>query len=223
MAMCAETPDAWFGWLAAAGTQAVTLAWVPSEKSMAPDRMLAGFVGGGGTWFVRTSHARQAPLVWHANWSFSRPPAPQQGAWTVSYCTVPYAAALPAAAGLQQVHEQLTEALTEIHAFAQAHDCGSFAECFSQALDALSTHSRHGYHRDLAPDGVLDATAAAILDACESAWVFAGMGSWNDLSFKGREQEDYDRLSERLFQVLIGAIRSAVNDFPLKRGDRNAT
>ena len=45
-----------------------------------------------------------------------------------------------------------------------------------------------------------------MLDACQHASVFGGMGSWNDQSFAGAEGEAYERVSERLFRALNRAI-----------------
>ena len=43
--------------------------------------------------------------------------------------------------------------------------------------------------------------AAQLLGAAQSAWVFGGMGSWNDLGFEGEDQALYDRLSEELYRL----------------------
>ncbi len=45
----------------------------------------------------------------------------------------------------------------------------------------------------------------------QKAWVFGGMGSWNDLWFEGEAQGEYDRVSDRLFQTVNEAIRAAAN------------
>ncbi len=50
-----------------------------------------------------------------------------------------------------------------------------------------------------------------MLAACQKAWVFGGMGSWNDMGFDGEDQKDYVRLSEALFQALNAAIVAAAN------------
>ena len=60
-------------------------------------------------------------------------------------------------------------------------------------------------------DGVTPQLETCLLDACQSAWVFGGMGSWNDLGFEGPEQTEYDRVSERLFTALNETIQSAAN------------
>ena len=70
---------------------------------------------------------------------------------------------------------------------------------------------RHGYHKDLAPDGCLPPLAVCLLDACQTAWVFGGMGSWNDMMFGGDAQAEYVRTSERLFLTLGEVIRAAAN------------
>jgi hypothetical protein len=63
----------------------------------------------------------------------------------------------------------------------------------------------------LAPDGCLTPLAIWLLDACQSAWVFGGMGSWNDMAFQGEVQVEYVRMSERLFLTLNEAIQAAAN------------
>jgi hypothetical protein len=45
-----------------------------------------------------------------------------------------------------------------------------------------------------------------MLDAAQSAWVFGGMGSWNDLGFAGAEQKEYERVSKHLYAALTDAI-----------------
>ncbi|WP_211296440.1 hypothetical protein [Paenibacillus donghaensis] len=61
--------------------------------------------------------------------------------------------------------------------------------------------------------------ARALLNAVYKAWVFGGMGSWNDsppyaAHLQGREQ-DYDRLSARLYETLLQCARGAVNSVVL--------
>jgi len=67
------------------------------------------------------------------------------------------------------------------------------------------------YHDDLAPDRALPLAATQILWAAQAAWVFGGMGSWNDLWFEGDDQSLYEQLSEDLYQLLNVAIVIAAN------------
>lgn len=64
---------------------------------------------------------------------------------------------------------------------------------------------------ELLPDDGYSAEARRLLAAARSAYVFGGMGSWNDLGFEGAVQERYDRLSRDLFGTVLIAIASAVN------------
>lgn len=68
-----------------------------------------------------------------------------------------------------------------------------------------------GITKDLVLNGVVPELATFLLDACQSAWVFGGMGSWNDMSFEGADQAEYDRLSEELFNTLNETIQTAAN------------
>ena len=54
--------------------------------------------------------------------------------------------------------------------------------------------------------------AKQLLGAVLAAWVFGGMGSWNDLGlFDGNDQQEYTELSDELFVLLNQAISVAVN------------
>ena len=53
--------------------------------------------------------------------------------------------------------------------------------------------------------------ATSMLKASMSAWVFGGMGSWNDMGFGGATQQEYEKVSEQLFDVLNEAIGVAAS------------
>jgi hypothetical protein len=46
--------------------------------------------------------------------------------------------------------------------------------------------------------------------ACQHAWVFGGMGSWNDVSFDAKPGE-YERVSEQLHRALLQGILAGAN------------
>jgi len=82
-------------------------------------------------------------------------------------------------------------------------------------METLNSHGakRHGYHKDLVVNGVVPELATCLLDACQSAWVFGGMGCWNDMSFESTDQAEYDRLSEELFNALNRSNLGTPNRF----------
>jgi len=112
---------------------------------------------------------------------------------------------------LKLAAQDLEQSLQEVRAFSAKVKTDWFTKCFDDALDTLASKgsSRHGYHQDIAPKGFLTSESAMLLDACQKAWVFGGMGSWNDLGFEGEDQKTYERVSERLFQTVNAAIEQA--------------
>jgi len=175
--------------------------------------MSAGFVGGGGQWMLAVSYPAGVSDYWLARWEVWNQQAPEQRIWRVTYCHV--------ARGLTPPPEDQNEseaktafeaALTRIHAFSSKHNCDGFTGCFERAIQSLREESStHGYHKDLYLPGSLTKSAESMLDAAQSAWVFGGMGSWNDMGFDGEEQHEYEAASDQLFTAVNNAICAATN------------
>jgi len=212
MEQVAPDPDAWFHRLAASGARSVRIAYERSESPTIPDRMSAGFVGGGGRWHLEASddNGREA---WLGDWHVWSQQAADGRIWRVRYRGIDVSATpAPAAPSLPAARQALLDALQRIEAFARAHDTAGFVESFEQARRRLESDAGDaGFHRDLAPPGLLPSAAAAVLDAAQSAWVFGGMGSWNDQSFDGAAGAEYEAASEQLFNTTITAICAATN------------
>jgi len=208
----AGSPDAWFAYLKAAGILSIRLSRRPQNHPIS-DRMSAGVVGGAGTWAMEAAQPTGKSAVWVSRWEVWDHNAPDRRIWRVSYGRVSKIRAASAAADLQALAGRFRSALGEIHRFSEQHGCGGFSVCFSKAMDTLDSggERRHGYHQDLAPDGCLPSLPLGLLDACQSAWVFGGMGSWNDMAFAGEAQVEYERTSRRLFLILTDVIQAATN------------
>lgn len=210
----AATPNAWFEHLKSKGVVGIRLSRTPQNRPGISDRMSSGFVGGGGTWAMEAVQPDGKAAVWLSRWSVWNQNAPEHRIWRVEYARV---AEIPRRTAdgtdLESARTRLRSALREIHRFSEKHDCGGFTACFAHAMETLDLggEKRHGYHRDLVVNGVAPELATSLLDACQSAWVFGGMGSWNDLGFEGADQGEYDRVSEQLFAVLTETIQTAAN------------
>jgi hypothetical protein len=66
---------------------------------------------------------------------------------------------------------------------------------------------------DYLPSNCYSLEAKQILVACDQAWVFGGMGSWNDVV----NVDDYDlyrRLTNNLFDTLNNSVAAAINSYP---------
>jgi hypothetical protein len=59
---------------------------------------------------------------------------------------------------------------------------------------------------------VLSEATLSLLEAAQSACVFGGMASWNDLVFEGDAEAEYDRVSADLYARAIEVICAATNE-----------
>jgi hypothetical protein len=177
------------------------------------DRAGTGFVGGGSRWIIEAVGA-SANSLWESTWDLGDTNAPNQKIWRVTYDCIAtkWTAASPPSRSLEDVRGDLASALDDIARFAQRNNLG-FTEYFLQGRAALNAKDpfTHAYHHDLSPPGLLSLEALQILGSCQAAWVFGGMGSWNDGAYGGNLTAEGDRLSERLFKCLQEALVAAAN------------
>lgn len=208
----ASSPEAFFANLKSRGARGIRLSQAQQNNSRIADRLSAGFVGGGGTWTMEVLFPRELSEFWIARWEVGNQNAPDRRIWRVTYGRLSQGKSKPSAAGeLTPAIQELEQSLQDIRTFSERQKLDAFTKSFAEALDTIATQgaARHGYHQDLAPPGFLSDQAAMLLDACQSAWVFGGMGSWSDLGFAGEDQKTYERVSDRLFQAVNSAIAAA--------------
>jgi len=209
----AKSPGEWFPYLQGKDARGIRLVHQAENAARISDRMSAGLVGGGGTWSMEVLLPKDRSESWQARWQVWNQKDPDRRIWRVIYGRAAVAASKPyARQNLEATALRLLEALREIHGFSERHSCGAFTNAFEQAISSLTSPQRHGYHKDLSPPGLLPNRAEAVLDAAQSAWVFGGMGSWNDLGFEGENVKEYERVSDQLFRKLTEAICVATNE-----------
>ena len=70
------------------------------------------------------------------------------------------------------------------------------------------------YHRDLFPDHCYSEASRRFASMAQAAWVFGGMGSWNDLGFSEPEiHSEFEQISRDLFAaVMLACVASANAD-----------
>lgn len=211
--LVANTPDDWLAHEAIPGRSAV-LEHYRVDGPYISDRNSAGFVGGGGQWFLAVA-ANGRKDVWQASWEVGDQKAAEQRIWRVRYGLIAEQDdhALPKLRSVDLLCDELRRTLAAIAAFAEVHRLEGFAACFNRASRCLSLDDpfAEGAVRDLSPKGLLSLAAQQLLAACQAAWVFGGMGSWNDLAFEGAEQARYEQLSDGLFNLLNEGICISVN------------
>ncbi len=205
----APTPDEWLAREAQPGRRALVAHQCFEDPGAC--RTSAGMIGGGGRWQLQIASAGRTD-VWESHWQVGNRDAPERRIWRVSYAPAgnPIPPALdPPDAVLSNLQKTLAEAL----AFCTTHCLGGFAVRFSTAAECLASADPFSlvFHRDLAPAGLLSLPSQQLLAACQAAWVFGGMGSWNDQGFEGATQLRYEALSNELFALLNRAICAAIN------------
>ena len=211
----AQDPASWLEELRRGRVNAIRMNYMPSGQNLsgATDRMLVGFVAGGGRWLLETTGPNGSDY-WEGRWEVGDQNRTDRKIWRVTYGRI--AANQPpsphASNDLQSLKQRLAKNLTEISAFAHHQKLDGFAEAFEAGLSNLtsSAPSTDLYHNDLLTTS-MSATAAQLLSAAQSSWVFGGMGSWNDLGFDGEDQRTYEDLSEDLYKLLNDTIVSAAN------------
>lgn len=210
----AKTPDEWFAYLKMRNARGVQLHLTKANDPRIPDRIAAAFVGGGGTWAMEVFLPDDRSEQWIARWDAGNPKAPDQRVWRVTYGRIAELKATPAKqADLAKVAKELDQALREAREFSKKQKLVGFEKMFANALETLDSKGEKlkSKQKDFPPAGNLPLEAKTLLDACQSAWVFGGMGSWNDLIFKGEEGKEYNRISDHLYNSINQAIESATN------------
>ena len=169
----AATPDEWFKYLASRGAQGIRLSNSPQYHPYFLDRIFSRS-SDAGSWAMEVLFKNGQSQYWIVNWNVWNQEAPQNKIWRVTYQKISEGSTPHhAPSDLEKMRSRFLISLSEIRKFSAEHDCKGFTECFQKALDTLGApQSRQlGYHKDLAPPGALSECAAAILDACQCAWV----------------------------------------------------
>jgi hypothetical protein len=216
----ADDPPAWFARLKKDGVYAIRLIYGPAEgkklgdKQIA-DRMLVGFVGGGGRWLIETISPNGSDF-WEARWEVGDQNRADSRIWRVTYGRI--ASNQPTlerqVIDTHELKSRLASSLAAIGNFARMRKFKGFARAFDAGLAQLNAQDPYKSARrsNLVPDQeALPLVAAQLLGAAQAAWVFGGMGSWNDLWVEGDDQSLYEQLSEDLYHLLNDAIAAAAN------------
>lgn len=116
----------------------------------------------------------------------------------------------------QDVKRRMSELLAELAEFAEAKNLEGFSRQFEVAkmmLDSPNPEQESSLAGLIPVDNYSLVAKQNIFSACR-AWVFGGMGSWSDLTFRSEEDyEMYRRLSKKLYKSINEAIMAGVNTF----------
>jgi len=166
-----------------------------------------GFANGG-HWYLLATGSPQAE-EWGATWSVIEPRPADNRIWAVRYAGTMADGAAPLQPGVAQAGSALDRALTDARDFAQRLGELDWATQFDEAITL--TGDRPPYQPDLMDPSFPD-DARRLIAKASRAWVFGGMGSWNDLGFADEaKRAEHAEISRLLFATLLQACIAAVN------------
>jgi hypothetical protein len=188
----------------------------PQQTIPISERESVGFVGGGPAWIIEALGAEGSAL-WQGHDRLGDRRDPERKIWLNTYLRSAGARletrAQPLGRGmvLQAASRALQDALAEIESLASLI-APAWSETFASARETLNADKPDAFHHaDIADYARFSAAQRQILAAVSAAWVFGGMGSWNDMVAPAAHASDYERLSEALFDALIDAICALAN------------
>ncbi len=207
----APDPLEWFAALASEGRRGVRVSIGPAERlAGAPDipaHQLSGFLCGGPVWRLEAVGATSS-AYWRAlDEVYDDPPADKPS----GVQCVRLAEGVAADGDVPDLAAALVEFEAALPPMIAIADQGleNFADLFRTAQRFLSDPQAiwpaQGYYLDFQRWARFDARRMRILAAVTHAWVFGGMGSWNDV---GPDGPDTERLFTALQKVCAGLANS---------------
>ncbi|KKM83187.1 hypothetical protein LCGC14_1311900 [marine sediment metagenome] len=204
----ASKPNEWFEYLRTNDVINLKLHFPPTGG----DRISASMIGGGGKWIIEAFKGSLSD-VWEGRWNFN-PSGDETRIWSVTYglTSKNYNLPLIEYPPLEYWHKELIVGITKLKKFAIKQSLDQFIDIFQNALDCIASDDPLSLiiHNDLVPAEKYERKAKQIFAACTKAWIVA-MVNWNDLSFKGKIQKEYTKLSNNLYLKICRAIMVATN------------
>lgn len=208
-------------WVRRVEADAVDRVWLavpsldPEERREGPPASVrAAFAGGvlGGLLATGTGGSR----LWQADWHVGDREAPESRIWVVRYQSRPVA-----------IEPQRPDVFDTAHTLDQTLErAARFSERQGLHWGTLFTRARQHWSGaadpawpdpdQLFPPGWPDPDSRRLAAMAATAWVFGGMGSWNDLGFVDQAaQTEYEQISRDLYAAVLRACVAAANvDLP---------
>lgn len=209
----ADRPEQWLRGLREMGATAVGLDAIGqldnADPTRLPEHVAVAFVGGLSATLVTGDSVAQR---WGLQWTVtSGEGAPDNRIWSVLYTgqrddrcrNLEHS-------DLETAHGVLAAALEDARAFASSQNLMPWRDVFDRASSLLESESPEiPYHSDLLPEQA-GLARRRLMAAAAWAYVFGGMGSWNDIWFDG-DTVQYEHVSRSLYQAVMFAIDAAAN------------
>jgi hypothetical protein len=217
----AGSPDEYLQSLQARGVRGLVLTY--GSYGNAPEgiseRMSAGFVGGGKQYLIQEFTDEFVNYLALQSELGDRERADQR-IWRDTfqlYSSIPRQIVRPDRPDLEHTTKRLAKALQAAVDFCERGEDwlknSNWPEVFKRALSVLDDKASPDDNHYLSlPAHVMSVAESRLLQAADRAWVFGGMGSWNDLGFSDDKlTSEYDAISNELYKAVNIAISDAVN------------
>lgn len=207
----AEDPNDWLSKLKGEQCSGLRVKRISTDKKDMSDRMSVAFVGGGGRWIIEALYPGGSDY-WEARWEVGDRNRPDQKIWRVTYGRIArnQKTTPMSEPSIDALSPEMGQTLQDAIAFSKKHKLDWFGKAFESGYSALKAESEPELN-GVALRGQLPLPASRLLAASQAAWVFGGMGSWNDLGFDGDEQQKYEEISEKLFRLINSSLIVTTN------------
>lgn len=201
----------WLSFMRGEGVKALALVNPTRTTGELPAPIATSFANGVPRGVVTDGRAR---TLWSSNWQTDGSDHPRGEIWRVtmtSYGLAPLPVAPPRPA--VDARASLREAVEAAHTFARANNLDGWVDWFGKAVAVSdSPDPEVPYNPDIAPVGWLSLEQRRLLAFAVQAWVFGGMGSWNDIWIEDESQGDrYREVTEQLYGAVIDALVAVTN------------
>jgi len=207
----ADNPNDWLTKLKNQRYSGLRVNRISTDRKGLSDRMSVGFIGGGGRWLIEAVHPDGSDY-WEAKWEVGDRGHFDRKIWRVTYMRIArHQKSSPAQTPtVDRLSTKMSRALQDAIAFSKRHQLDIFRAAFESGYSTLKAESESELNR-ISLKGQLPRPASRLLAASQAAWVFGGMGTWNDLCFDGDDQQQYEIISDNLFQLINLSIIATVN------------
>jgi hypothetical protein len=162
----------------------------------------------GGAWVIQTDKQK----CWRANWSFIHPGYRQAKIWKVEYWEQDNIPVIKDFPDIETAYRDLESSLVEAQNFSEGRKFG-WEKWFGKAVELLHNHSPVlPFYADLLPSTFENIRIRQLLAGALQAWVFGGLGSWNDVYITDSSLEkEYQQISKSLYGSVIQAVGAVTN------------
>jgi len=213
----ATKPSGWFLYLQAGGCRRLRLcveypqgrpALIPGPAAFSPP--------GPGKAMIETLYEGYS-TYWTGQWESEQLEQGDEPSWRVSYLRSGKRPVRNLHSDPAKVRQALWHTLEDCSAFALSQGLTHWGDHFSKARNILDSRmpGSNTPDRDILPESGYSLDARQLIYCAMSAWVFGGMGSWNDLSLNSAEAADtHQKLSGQLYLHLHEALQAGLNSEP---------